>query len=123
MGSPSDHCISIDESFDRILYALMGDEAGGPGSDAIDANALAGLDLDALDREAFVRRLRQLTGTSFTIDHVERAGSGHVNGTLLLDSRPVPLVVKIQSDAVAVHGSAPALEPLVLRGLHEGGAP
>ncbi len=101
----------------------MGGEAGGSDADAIGVNALEGPERDALDQQALTRRLRELTGTSFTIDHVERAGSGHVNGTLLLDSRPVPLVVKIQSDAVTVHGSAPALEPLVLRGLHEGGAP
>jgi aminoglycoside phosphotransferase (APT) family kinase protein len=76
-----------------------------------------------LDPDALARRLRDLTGTHYEIDAVRPAATGHVNGTLLLDSRPADLVVKVQSDTIAVFESDPAIEPMVLRGLAAGGAP
>jgi aminoglycoside phosphotransferase (APT) family kinase protein len=91
---------------------------GGPiGSAAADEGADAAVDVDAL-----ARRLLELTGTSYAIQGVRRAETGFVNGTLMVDATPGPLVVKVQSDAVAVYGSDPILEPLVLRELGGAGA-
>ena len=101
-----------------ILYAVVEAETGGDEELPQDERALDPVVVDALER-----RLDELTGTRWEIVGVEKAATGHVNGTLLLDARPRPVVVKVQSDTVAVYGSDPILEPLVLRELGAAGAP
>jgi aminoglycoside phosphotransferase (APT) family kinase protein len=78
---------------------------------------------DEVDAVALGRRISELTGAPCAITGIRRADTGFVNGTLMVDATPGPLVVKVQSDTVAVYGSDPILEPLVLRELGAAGAP
>jgi aminoglycoside phosphotransferase (APT) family kinase protein len=98
----------------EILYAPVGIDIGGNSGSP---------DAGVPDPDVLARRISELTGTDYEITAIERAATGFVNGTLLLESTPAPLVVKVQADGAAVYRSEPFIEPLVLRGLRAGGAP